>query len=125
MKLSKLFFSIILAISISVFFAMPSYAYVSVKGYYRSNGTYVNPYVRSSPNALKYDNYSYKSGSLYNKSYYSPSRSYSNSWYQPSYSTDPYYYTGKSLYNSGNSYYSPSYLNSYSSPSYNSYLWNY
>ena len=31
----------------------PAYAYTSVRGYYRSNGTYVQPYVRSSPNALR------------------------------------------------------------------------
>ena len=30
-----------------------------VKGYYRSNGTYVQPYYRSSPNSTRYDNYSY------------------------------------------------------------------
>lgn len=75
-------------------------AYVSVRGYYRSNGTYVQPYVRSSPNALKYDNYGYQSGSLYNKSYSAPTKNYSPSWYTPSYLTDPYYYQGKSLYNS-------------------------
>ena len=33
-------------------------AYVSVKGYYRSNGTYVAPYTRSSPNSTRLDNYS-------------------------------------------------------------------
>jgi hypothetical protein len=76
-------------------------AYVSVRGYTRSNGTYVQPYVRSSPNAIKYDNYGYKGGSLYNTSYYAPTKSYSQSWYTPSYVTDPYYYQGKSLYNSG------------------------
>jgi hypothetical protein len=99
-------------------------AYVSVKGYYRSDGTYVRPHVRSTPNALKYDNYSYKGGSLYNPSYFSSTRSYSSNWYTPSYLTDPYYYTGKSLYSSG-SYY-PSSL--YSSPSYNflnNYNWQY
>jgi hypothetical protein len=31
---------------------------VSVKGYYRKDGTYVAPYVRSSPNSTKDDNYS-------------------------------------------------------------------
>src|SRR5437899_757879 len=76
-------------------------AYTSVRGYYRSNGTYVQPYVRSSPNALRYDNYRYNgNGSLYNSTYYGSSRSYSPSWYQPSYNTDPSYYYGRSLYNS-------------------------
>jgi hypothetical protein len=32
---------------------------VHVNGYYRSNGTYVEPYTRSSPNSNPYDNYSY------------------------------------------------------------------
>ena len=75
-------------------------AYVSVRGYYRLNGMYVRPYVRSTPNALKY-NYSYKGGSLYNKSYLFPTKQYSSSWYTPSYITDPDYSLGKSLYNSG------------------------
>jgi hypothetical protein len=104
------------------FFGNTVEAYTSVKGYYRSNGTYVQPYVRSSPNALKYDNYNYSgSGSLYNKSYYSPSKGYSSSWYTPSYYTDSSYYSGKSLYNY-NSYTSPSYSYPSYKSSYNSYF---
>jgi len=76
-------------------------AYVSVRGYYRSNGTYVAPYVRSNPNAIKSDNYGYKGGSQYNTSYYAPTKNYSQSWYTSSKITDPYYYQGKILYNSG------------------------
>ena len=30
----------------------------SVSGYYNANGTYVNPYIRTSPNETKADNYS-------------------------------------------------------------------
>ena len=30
---------------------------VNVNGYYRSNGTYVQPYVRSSPDNVKWNNY--------------------------------------------------------------------
>lgn len=30
---------------------------VSVKGYYRKNGTYVQPHVRSSPDSYKWNNY--------------------------------------------------------------------
>ena len=86
--------------------ASPALAYTSVKGYYRSNGTYVQPYVRSSPNALKYDNYGYSGGSLYNKSYYSSGKNYSSSWYTPSYQTDSSYYAGRSIYNSRHSRYS-------------------
>jgi hypothetical protein len=90
----------VLTFALFVVFTHSAEAYVSVKGYYRSNGTYVQPYVRSSPNALKYDNYSYKGGSLYNNSYSNPSRSYSPSWYSPSYVTDPNYYSGFNLYRS-------------------------
>lgn len=38
--------------------ALPVYARdVHVDGYYRSNGTYVRPHVRSSPNSTRMDNY--------------------------------------------------------------------
>lgn len=81
-----------------------------VKGYYRSNGTYVAPYYRSNANALKYDNYSYTGGSLYNTSYTSPTRSYTSSWYTPSWNTQSNYYLGRSYYNTSHyTYYS--YLN--------------
>src|SRR5229473_7765073 len=79
-------------------------AYVSVKGYFKQNGTYVAPYVRSNPNALKYDNYGYRGGDLYNTSYFAPTKNYSSTWYQPTYVTDPTYFTGKSLYDSNSSY---------------------
>ena len=80
-------------------------AYVSVKGYYRSNGTYVAPYVRSNPNGLKYDNYGYQpSQGLYNPSYGTKD----TSWDTPTYITDPDYYIGKSIY-TGNSTYSAPY----------------
>lgn len=77
----------------------PALAYTTVKGYYKSNGTYVNSYVRSAPNAIKYDNYSYKSYQpSYNPSYYKATTS---TYYKtPSYVTDRNYYTGKSIYNS-------------------------
>ena len=63
-------------------------AYTYVSGYYRSNGTYVNSYVRTSPNAYTFDNYSYKkptysNGYGYNSSYYTPKYNYSSSWYTP------------------------------------------
>ena len=35
------------------------YAQVRVRGYYRSNGTYVQPHYRSSPDGNPYNNYSY------------------------------------------------------------------
>lgn len=36
-----------------------SFAQVHVRGYYRKNGTYVRPHVRTRPNHTKTDNYSY------------------------------------------------------------------
>ncbi|MCQ9206847.1 MAG: hypothetical protein NG740_03070 [Omnitrophica bacterium] len=36
-----------------------AYALVSVRGYSRSNGTYVAPHFRTSPNSSVYDNFSY------------------------------------------------------------------
>jgi hypothetical protein len=76
-------------------------AYVSVKGYYKSNGTYVAPHVRSNPNGLKYDNYSYKpSQGLYNSTY----GTRGIEWDTPTYITDPDYYLGKSLYESKYTY---------------------
>ncbi len=78
--------------------SLDAYAYVSVKGYYKSNGTYVAPYVRSNPNGLKYDNYGYTpSQGLYNKTYGTKG----STWDTPTWTTDPDYYTGKSLYESG------------------------
>lgn len=86
---------------------------VYVRGYYKNNGTYIQPYYRSRANAYTYDNYSYKSPSYsngygYNSSYYS-GRSYSSNWYTPSYS-DSDYYTGLNSYNSSRSYRYNSYL---------------
>jgi hypothetical protein len=41
-----------------VLITLNSFAQVSVKGYYKSNGTYVQPYQRTSPNNTVNDNYS-------------------------------------------------------------------
>ena len=68
---------------------IPSFAfaytsnYYGVRGYTKSNGTYVSPYTRTRPNAYRYDNKSYTGGSLYNSSYYAPTRNYSSNWYTP------------------------------------------
>lgn len=60
-----------LSITIVLIFAMAfnsvSWAYVSVKGYYKKNGTYVAPHFRSSPNNTKLDNW-YNQKSSYPKS---------------------------------------------------------
>lgn len=49
----------IFAITLFVF-AQPNTAEAArrVSGYYRSSGTYVQPYYRSSPNSYRWDNYS-------------------------------------------------------------------
>ncbi len=72
---------------VALFSASKAEAYY-VRGYYRSNGTYVSGYQRSMPNAYTYDNYSYtkpsySNGYGYNKSYSYPSYSYKSSWYTP------------------------------------------
>ncbi len=94
-----LIFFIIFLIFITVF-PTGSFAYVSVHGYFKSNGTYVAPYVRSNPNGLKYDNYGYKpSQGLYNPTY----GTRGTEWDTPTSITDPNYYEGKALYESGSS----------------------
>ncbi|HTR18602.1 MAG TPA: hypothetical protein VMH91_01315 [Candidatus Paceibacterota bacterium] len=70
-------------------------AVVHVSGYVNSHGTYVAPYVRSNPNGLKYDNYSYTpSQGLYNPSYGTKD----TVWDTPTWITDPNYYSGLSEY---------------------------
>lgn len=118
MKIKKIAFVGIVALFLtSIFLFTPSAnAYVSVDGYYRKDGTYVSPYVRSEPNGLKYDNYSYTpSQGLYNDTY----GTRGDDWDTPTYITDPDYYTGKYLYdlNNGDSYSSPNYNYSVSTPS--------
>ena len=100
------YFILVLTLIISgfVFLATPSTASAGyTRGYYKSSGTYVQPYYRSNPNALRYDNYTYRSGryntsTIYNRSYYVPTRNYSYRWYTPSYYTQSNYYTGYSSY---------------------------
>ena len=55
-------FVAILALTLVFLTASPKVeAYSSrVRGYYRSSGTYVQPYYRTNPNRVRYDNYSYK-----------------------------------------------------------------
>lgn len=48
-----------LIFSIFILLTLTVQGQVHVKGYYRSNGTYVAPHTRSSPNSSPYDNYSY------------------------------------------------------------------
>ena len=48
------------AIALIVALTAPTFAQVHVDGYYRSNGTYVQPHTRSSPNSSYNDNWSVK-----------------------------------------------------------------
>lgn len=101
---------VVAALFLFTIFGMTSSAdaYVNVKGYYRKNGTYVAPHVRSEPNGVKYDNYGYTpSQGLYNSTY----GTRGTSWDTPTYVTDPDYYTGQNIYNAEHSGtgYTPSY----------------
>ena len=51
--------AIVLAVFVSVS-TVSAFAEQRVNGYYRHNGTYVQPYYRSSPNDTVRDNYSYR-----------------------------------------------------------------
>ena len=91
-----------------LFFSAVSFAQVSVSGYYRSNGTYVQPYQRTYPNATRNDNYSTignvnpytgKAGTQPRDSYTSTrstytAPSYSNTYSAPTYSSSSTVYTG-------------------------------
>ena len=86
--------SIVVAFCLLALFAFSSIANASVyvRGYYRSNGTYVAPHYRSSPNSTYLDNYSYQgninpyTGSVGTKSYDPIYPSYSST---PSYNYTP------------------------------------
>lgn len=52
--MKKIFFLIVIT-----FFTISTYSQVRVSGYFRKNGTYVQPHMRSSPNSSPYDNYSF------------------------------------------------------------------
>ncbi len=74
-------------------------AYVRVKSYFRKDGTYVQSHVRSNPNGLKYDNYSWTpSQGLYNKTY----GTRGSTWDTPTWTTDSEYYIGKTIYENNN-----------------------
>lgn len=63
-----------------------AFAQVNVRGYYRSNGTYVQPYVRTAPDSTPTNNYSYPGN--YNPN--TGSITGGNSYSYPSYSTPAY-----------------------------------
>ena len=53
----------IIALVLATAFATPALADQYVKGHTRSDGTYVAPHYRSTPNSVQYDNYSTKGNS--------------------------------------------------------------
>jgi hypothetical protein len=59
----KWFGKIVLAAAVTFTAASPCLADEYVHGYYRSNGTYVQPYFRSDPDGNPYNNYSYPGNS--------------------------------------------------------------
>lgn len=50
---------LILLLSVLIF-SLSALSQTRVKGYYKSNGTYVQPHYRSTANDIRYDNYSAK-----------------------------------------------------------------
>lgn len=65
-------------------FSLPAIAETNVRGYYRRDGTYVQPHTRSDANAYQWDNRSYTpSQPAYNSSYGSTNRKRSPEWYVP------------------------------------------
>ncbi|MBW8458647.1 MAG: hypothetical protein K0M58_09425 [Thiobacillus sp.] len=54
---------IILILALAAVVSAPAVADQYVKGHTRSDGTYVAPHYRSSPNSVQYDNYSTKGNS--------------------------------------------------------------
>lgn len=55
-----LFLIAIYSLISSIVFAQTNPEHVKVKGYYKSNGTYVQPYYRTAPNSTNKDNFSTK-----------------------------------------------------------------
>lgn len=45
-----------------IFLSLSCLSQVRVRGYFRKNGTYVSPHIRTSPDGILTNNYSYKSG---------------------------------------------------------------
>ncbi len=113
----------LMVVLVLTLFNITVYASVYVHGYTRSNGTYVAPYYRSSPNNSVYDNWSTK-GNInpytgqegtkypYNNTYYDPVSypGYSNSAQQYPYTTT----NTSNIYPQNNSQYNQS-----SDPPYN------
>jgi len=94
---------VILALLAAALVAPSLSAQVYVRGYTRSDGTYVAPHYRSSPNSTTLDNYSTRgnlnpyTGQVGTRDPYAPPRSnpygtYSNPYARPRTTTTPCYY---------------------------------
>lgn len=62
-------------LALAAFITLESHAQTHVRGYFRSNGTYVQPHIRSAPDSSKWNNYGSSSSSSFHLpgSYSSPS----------------------------------------------------
>ena len=81
----------VLLLIVFLFAAVTSYSQVYVSGYVKSNGTYVKPHYRTSPNHTRNDNYSTKGNiNPYTGSYGTKPRDYGTSYTTPSYTTPSY-----------------------------------
>ena len=102
---------LICLICVNISFAQTNSRHVHVNGYYRSNGTYVQPYFRTAPNSTNRDNFS-TTGNVNpytgKPGWISPDSKY-NTFYKADYT-----YTPKTL-NGGNTSYSSSQQQSYQS----------
>lgn len=99
--MKKLFSTIILAIVATLSFAQ---SHVYVNGYYRSNGTYVQPHYRTAPNNTVRDNWStYPNVNPYNGQ--TGTRHYNTNTYSPpkTYYIQPTNYNN--TYRNTNNYY--------------------
>lgn len=67
-----------------------SFADVQVSGYYKNNGTYVQPYTRTSPNSNTFDNYSSRPNYNPYTGNQGTVNSYQNTYTSPYRSPSPY-----------------------------------
>jgi len=91
---------------IAILFSLPSMtiSQVKVKGYYKENGTYVEPYYRSNPDRNPYNNWSYSGNTnpYTSKTATGNAETYINNYCNKSNTstTDIYLYSTPSNYNS-------------------------
>ena len=86
-------------------------AQVKVRGYYRSDGTYVQPHYRSSPNSSVWDNWSTRGNVNPYTGQVGTRDPYGSYGYTPRYNPPATNY-----YNNPNSYFSTPYRSPYSTP---------